>query len=95
MFVIAHHFIQQPEEFWAAAQQGSASLPSHLKIHSVFPSRDMRTGTCVWEAASVNDVQSYLDEKMSSMAKNVCYEVNDTMALGLPQKTMEAAATAG
>jgi hypothetical protein len=91
MFVIAHHFIQQPEEFWAAAQQGAAALPANLKLHSVLPSKDMRTGTCVWEAASVNDVQRFLDEKMGSTAKNVCYEVNETMAQGLPQKTMEAA----
>jgi hypothetical protein len=95
MFVIAHHFIQQPEEFWATAQQGAASLPANLKLHSVFPSKDMKTGTCVWEAASVKDVEAFLDERMGSMAKNVCYEVNDTMALGLPQKTMEAAVSAG
>lgn len=92
MFVIAHHFIQQPEEFWATAQQGTTALPDHLKLHAVFPSRDMQTGTCIWEAASVNDVQAFLDERMGNMARNVCYEVNETMAMGLPQKTMEAVA---
>lgn len=91
MIIIAHHFIQQPEEFWAAAQQGTAALPANLKLHAVFPSKDMRTGTCVWEAASINDVQTFLDERMGSMAKNVCYEVNETLAMGLPQKAMAEA----
>ena len=91
MIIIAHHFIQQPEEFWAAAQQGIDALPANLKLHAVFPSRDMRTGTCVWEATNVNEVQTFLDERMGNMAKNVCYEVNEAMAMGLPKKTMEAA----
>jgi hypothetical protein len=91
MFVIAHHFIQQPEEFWATAQQGAASLPSNLRLHAVFPSKDMKTGTCIWEAPSMGDVQGFLDERMGKMARNVCYEVNETMAMGLPQQTMQSA----
>jgi hypothetical protein len=92
MLVIAHHFIQQPEEFWAAAQQVTSSLPDTLKLHSVFPSKDLRTGTCVWEAATVNEVQNFLDTMTGGMAKNVCYEVNETIAMGLPKKAMEAVA---
>lgn len=91
MIIIAHHFIQQPEEFWAKAQQVTNIIPATLKLHSVFPSKDLKTGTCVWEAASVNEVQSFLDNMTGNMAKNVCYEVNETIAMGLPQKSMATA----
>lgn len=89
MFVIAHHFINEPEEFWAAAQQFIPSIPPGFKIHSVFPSRDLKTGTCVWEAGSVGEVQNLLDNATGKMAKNVCYEVNEAIALGLPQMTIK------
>lgn len=89
MFVIAHHFINEPEEFWAAAQQFIPSIPPGFKIHAVFPSKDMKTGTCVWEAGSVAEVQNLLDKATGQMAKNVCYEVQEGIALGLPQKTMK------
>ena len=91
MFVIAHHFIQEPEEFWALAQQNTSSIPASLKLHSVFPSRDLKTGTCIWEATSADEVQAFLDTFAGKTAKNVCYEVNEEMAMGLPQKSMQEA----
>ena len=91
MFVIAHHFIQEPEEFWALAQQVTPSIPATLKLHSVFPSRDLKTGTCIWEAANAGEVQAFLDKFAGKTSKNVCYEVREEMAMGLPQKTMQEA----
>jgi hypothetical protein len=60
MFVIAHHFIQEPEEFWSLAQQVNTSIPAPLKLHSVMPSRDLKTGTCIWEAPNAGEVQTFL-----------------------------------
>ena len=91
MIVIAHHFIQEPEAFWNAAKQVTASLPSHLKLHSVFPSSDLKTGTCVWEAPNAGEVQSLIDGMLGKISKNVCYEVNEEIAMGLPQRTLEEA----
>ena len=91
MFVIAHHFIQEPEEFWGLAQQVTSSIPASLKLHSVFPARDLKTGTCIWEAADAREVQAFLDKFTGNTAKNVCYEVREEMAMGLPQKTMKEA----
>ena len=87
MFVIAHHFIHDPETFWNLAPQVIASLPSHLKVHCVYPSTDLKTGTCVWEAPAVADVQDLLDKSAGQYSRNVCYEVNQDIALGLPQTT--------
>jgi hypothetical protein len=91
MFVIAHHFIRDPEPFWASTSQVMAAIPPHIKLHSVFPSKDLETGTCVWEAPSAEEVQALLDKVLGTMSRNVCYEVNEEMAIGLPQKTMEEA----
>ncbi|MBD0277836.1 MAG: hypothetical protein ICV51_03425 [Flavisolibacter sp.] len=91
MLVIAHHFVQNPDAFWATAQQATSSIPPNIKLHSVFPSTDLKTGTCVWEAASTGEVQDFLDKIFGNFSKNVCYEVKEEMAMGLPQKTMEEA----
>lgn len=92
MFVIAHHFVQDPERFWASAPQVIAAIPSHIKLHSVFPSQDLKTGTCIWEAPNAAEVQELADRILGRMAKNVCYEVNEKEAMGLPQKAMAEAA---
>jgi hypothetical protein len=92
MLVIAHHDIHDPEKFWSAAQALTSSMPSDLKLHSVFPSTDMRTGTCVWEASSAGDVQKFLDDNVGDVSTNTCYEVNEAKAMGAPKMAMEATA---
>lgn len=86
MFVIAHHFIQKPEEFWALAPQILAAIPSHMKLYSVFPSKDLKTGTCVWEAPNVAEVANLVNSILGKLSRNECYEVNEEVAIGLPQK---------
>jgi hypothetical protein len=92
MLVIAHHDIQDPETFWSAAKNIGSVMPSSLKLHSVFPSADMKSGTCVWEAASVGEVQKFLDDNVGNVSKNTCYEVNDAAAMGAPKMELEATA---
>ena len=91
MLVIAHHFIQNPDVFWSRANEVISSIPSTMKLHSVYPSKDGKTGTCVWEATSTQEVQAFLDKILGNVSKNVVYEVNEEVAIGLPKKTMEAA----
>lgn len=93
MFVIAHHFIQEPEQFWASAQPVLAAIPPHIKLHSVYPSQDLKIGTCVWEAPNAGEVQNLVDSILGKMSKNVCYEVNAEIAIGLPQTKLEAVMT--
>lgn len=94
MLVIAHHDVQDPQSFWSAAQKVTSMLPPNLKLHSVFPSKDMKSGTCVWEAPSVNDVQKFLDDNVGEFSNNFCYEVDEANSMGLPSKKMTAAASA-
>jgi hypothetical protein len=92
MLVIAHHFVNNPE-FWSTANKvmAESGVPENLKLHAVFPSTDGKTGTCLWEADTVADVQSWLNKTFSEYADNVTYEVNEAAAMGAPQKTMVAA----
>jgi hypothetical protein len=93
MLVIAHHFVQNPN-FWTTAQRimAESGVPANMKLHSVFPSKDGNTGTCVWEANSTREVQDWLDSTFRGDARNVTYEVNEEAAIGLPKKSMAAAA---
>ena len=92
MLVIAHHTnINDPEAFWAKAQTVVSSTPAGTKVLSVFPSQDGKTGTCVWEAGSVAELQKFLDDASAGMATNFCYEVNEVTAIGLPERKNEAA----
>ncbi|MEP6615565.1 MAG: hypothetical protein ABJA57_03250 [Ginsengibacter sp.] len=92
MLIIAHHDISNPDEFWSAAKDVTASMPATLKLHNVFPSKDMKTGTCLWEAPTVQDVQKFLDDNVGQVSKNSCYEINEEAAMGLPKVAMEATA---
>ncbi len=84
MLIIAHHNVSKPEEFWGAAKEITKNLPANLKVHGVYPSTDTRSGTCLWEANSVQEVQQFLDKKTGQLAKNFCYEVNVKDSMGLP-----------
>lgn len=84
MLVIAHHQISDPEYFWGAAKEKTQNLPSNLKLHGVYPAADQKTGTCIWEANKVQDVQNFVDKITAKSAKNYCYEVNEKESMGLP-----------
>jgi hypothetical protein len=84
MLIIAHHNISDPQSFWSAAEQVTKNLPANLKVLSVYPSMDGKTGTCLWEGDSAQSVQTFLDANAAQYAKNTCYEVNVEKSMGLP-----------
>jgi hypothetical protein len=92
MLVIARHDIQDPQAFWTTAQNVGSIMPADLKLHSVFPSKDMKDGICVWEGPSVEAVQKFLDDNVGTVSKNFCYEVDAATAMGAPAMAMGAAA---
>jgi len=92
MLVIAQHTnITNPEAFWAKAPTVVGIAPAGSSIHSVFPSHDGKTGTCVWEARNVEELQKFLDDQTEGMATNFCYPVNESAAIGLPERKKETA----
>jgi len=92
MLVIAQHTnITDPAAFWSKAQTVIGAAPAGTSVLSVFPSQDGKTGTCVWEAGNVDELQQFLDTASEGMATNLCYEVNEAVAIGLPERKKEAA----
>jgi hypothetical protein len=91
MLVIAQHTnITDPKAFWAKAQTVVETSPAGTSVLSVFPSQDGKTGTCVWEAGSVDELQKFLDKTSEGLATNYCYEVNEAASIGLPARKKEA-----
>lgn len=84
MLIIAHHNISDPEGFWAGAKEVTKNLPEGMKVLGIYPAKDRNTGTCLWEAEKVQDVQQFLDEHAGRFAKNICYEVDVEQSVGLP-----------
>ena len=92
MLVIAQHTnITDPASFWAKAQSVIGATPAGTRVLSVFPSQDGKTGTCLWEAGNVAELQNFLDSASEGLATNFCYEVNETAAIGLPETKKEVA----
>ena len=80
MLVIAQHTkITDPQAFWAKAKS------------VIGPSQDGKTGTCIWQAQSADQLQQFLDAASEGLATNFCYEVNEAAAIGLPTTKKEAA----
>ncbi len=91
MLVIAQHTnITDPAGFWAKAQSVIGTSPAGTSVLSVFPSQDGKTGTCIWEAGSADQLQEFLDAASEGLATNFCYEVNEAKAIGLPERKTEA-----
>jgi hypothetical protein len=84
MLIIAHHNVNDPEAFWAAAEEVTKNMPEGLKLHGVYPATDGKSGTCLWEAGTVEEVQEFLDKNAGQFAKNFCYQVNVEKSMGLP-----------
>ena len=81
--------VENPETFWGKAQTVVGASPAGTKVHAVYPSQDGKTGTCLWEAGSADEIQKFLDEAAEGLATNFCYEVNEAMAMGLPERKKE------
>ena len=49
------------------------------------PNNDMTTATCVWEADSIEALDTYLRSKVQDWSKEIYYELNAAAAMGMPQ----------
>ena len=50
----------------------------------VYPAKDGKTGTCLWDGGNAEEVQQFLDKNTGEFATNFCYEINTEKAIGLP-----------
>ncbi|MDO8549018.1 MAG: hypothetical protein Q7S39_02555 [Ignavibacteria bacterium] len=60
MFISVKHSISNPKEFWSIAEKSLPNLPKGIKLHSSYPTADMATAFCLWEADSLDQFKKYL-----------------------------------
>jgi hypothetical protein len=83
MYIVAIHTISNPEKFWTAAK--NLSIPSHVKLHSVFPSTDGTKGVCLWQGESLAIVKPLVDSLTGGLSTNEYVPVEASNAMGLPR----------
>jgi hypothetical protein len=86
MIILVNHKISNPGSFWQSAQESLPKLPE-ANVHrvlQVLPNADMTVATCLWEADSIDALDSYLRDRVGSNSSETYYEVNTTNAMGLP-----------
>lgn len=88
MFIIADHFIKDPDAFWSLVNAKMSEIPPELHFHSVYPSADLRRAVCLWDAESVEAVDNFLTETFGDIVRNECYSVKTEVAVGLPKEQM-------
>ena len=84
MLIVVNHRISNPDGFWGAAQRELPNLPPGIKLHQNLPNATMDQATCVWEAASVEALQTYLEDKTGAFAKNEYMAVELKNAMNPP-----------
>ncbi len=84
MYVAVQHRINDPEKFWAKAQELVPSLPNGIQLHHCMPTKDGTRGICIWEGESVEKIRTFLEGHMSSFSNNDYYEVENRDSIGLP-----------
>lgn len=87
MIIVVNHKINNPTDFWASAQKSLPELPVSgvQKIIQVMPDKDMTTATCVWEADSIEALDTYLRSKVQDWSTETYFELNTAAAMGMPQ----------
>lgn len=85
MFISVKHNISNTQEFWGIAQQALPNLPKGISLHSSYPTADMTTAFCLWEADSLEEFKKYLEGQVGHVSKNDYYVIDETFAFGLPK----------
>ena len=91
MYILVQHSVFDPTTVWARAQQGVANIPAHLKLHHSIPTPDGRKAVCIWEAASIDTLRTYLDPMLGPDVHNDYFEVVNKEGIALPTAVASAA----
>lgn len=85
MIIVVNHKVNNPQDFWASAQQSLPNLPEAgvSRVLQVMPNLDMTEATCVWEAENIETLDNYLRSKVGNWSTEQYQEVNTANAMGL------------
>jgi hypothetical protein len=84
MYILVHHRITNPDRFWTTVQDATPSIPPELTLHLTIPARDGSVATCLWEAASVAEVQGFVEPALGQVSRNEYYEAENREGVALP-----------
>ena len=78
MYVAVVHDIKDPETAFARGEAlvKGEGAPADARVLQFYPATDGSAVTCLWEADSVESIQSYVDATLGDSADNRAYEVN-------------------
>ena len=99
MFVVVQHRLVDPPAALARGERlkRGEGAPKGARVLQFFPSQDGTLVTCLWQSASVEDVQSYVDETLGDASTNLSYAVEVSAAFaesptGIPERLASVAA---
>jgi hypothetical protein len=78
------HRISDPE---AAQSAGQSLFEPHagVQLLQFFPSQDLSTATCLWEAESIDAVRDLVDPTLGDASEQTYFAVATEQSVGLPQ----------
>ncbi|MDQ3587377.1 MAG: hypothetical protein M3350_09195 [Actinomycetota bacterium] len=92
MHVVVQHRITDPESFLSHSPEDVAqNAPPGVYGRQFLVSQDKTAAVCLWEAGSVDDLQTYMDGLTGEASENTYFEVNEEYAIGLPEETGSSA----
>jgi hypothetical protein len=98
MLVVVQHQLTDPPAAFARGERlkRGDGAPEGSRVLQFLPSRTGTAVTCLWESASVESLQSYVDETLGDASVNVCYPVEEGAAFAeAPPRIATSAAAAG
>lgn len=95
MYVVVQHRIIDRELAFSRGEKliRNEDAPSGVRGLQFYPSTDGSAVVCLFEAPSVESVQSYVDSTLGEASENSCFEVNADLAYAdRPSKIRDSAA---
>lgn len=85
MIIVVNHSINNPEKFWASAQESLPKLPENgvTRVIQVMPNTDMTKATCLWEADNIETLDAYLRSKVADWSSEDYFELKADAAMGV------------
>ena len=85
MFVGIQHEIHDPSKFQQCAERAFPP-PAGMQVHQFLPSADLSRAFCLYEAASIDDVRTFVDGALEDASTQHYFPVAEQQAVGLPAR---------
>lgn len=91
MYVGVIHRIKDASAAFSRGERLMEDAPAGITGREFYPSKDMTTATCLWEAESLDALRDYIDSTLGDSSENTYFEVNTENATGLPKEAATSA----